>query len=153
MRAASGRWSLPASRCGSTATELEALSKKRPSRKLRKQMKGIIDTLGLKAADPAVRIDSAIKMGRSQKAGYVSALEQRLALEPDTQVQQALREALAISLLANGTGEAVRSAVEELEAMKSIPARAFIEVVLKAEQEGGREQQALALACEQAKNH
>ena len=43
--------------------ETDQAVKARPSRKLRKKMKGIMDTLGPKSEDPSVRIDSAMKMG------------------------------------------------------------------------------------------
>lgn len=130
--------------------DLEQMTKERPSRSLRKQMKGIIDTLGLKAEDPAVRIDSAIKMGRSQSAEFVAALEQRLEVEPEKNVQQALREALAISLLKNGDPDQILESVNDLTEMKSIPARAFIEGLLKAEQEAARPASELAESCERA---
>lgn len=125
-------------------------SKARPSRSLRKLMKRIIDTLGLKADDPAVRIDSAIKMGRSQSAEFIPALEARLEVESAKDVQAALREALAISLLANGDTEQVLASVEALAEMKSIPSRAFIEKVLAAEEAAGRADSELAQACTMA---
>ena len=82
--------------------EVAATEKERASRAVRKLMKSIIDTLGLKAEDPAVRINSAIKMGRGQSPQFVTALEARLEIEPSDQVRDAIREALAISLLKNG---------------------------------------------------
>lgn len=130
--------------------DLEQMTKERPSRSLRKQMKGIIDTLGLKADDPAVRIDSAMKMGRSQSSDFVSALEKRLEVEPEKSVQQALHEALAISLLANGDTEQILESVKRLTEMKSIPSRAFIEKILKSEQEADRADSELAASCELA---
>ena len=45
-----------------SSVETDQAVKARPSRKLRKNMKGIMDTLGLKSEDPSVRIDSAMKM-------------------------------------------------------------------------------------------
>ncbi|MEM8868091.1 MAG: urea ABC transporter permease subunit UrtB [Verrucomicrobiota bacterium] len=130
-----------------SADEIESAKKERASRKLRKAMKGVIDTLGLKADDPSVRIDSAIKMGRSQKAEFVKPLEDRLAIEPSKDVQAAIREALSISLLANGDDAAVLGAVRELTELKSIPSRAFIEKVLQTEQEAGAADSETALAC------
>lgn len=145
-------WQLVATGAVLTMSEMQvsAAQKQRPSRALRKQMKGIIDTLGLKAEDPAVRINSAIKMGRSQKSGFVPALEARLEVEVAEDVRQALREALAISLLANGTDSEVLESVGLLAELKSIPSRAFIETVLKAETEAGRSGSELSEACQQA---
>lgn len=130
--------------------DLAGLKKQRPARALRKQMKRIIDTLGLKAEDPALRIDSAIKLGRSQKAEFIPALEARLEVEPAKEVRAALHEALAISHLAHGDTAQVTAAVETLAAMKSAASRAFLEVVLDAERNHERADSALAAACERA---
>lgn len=109
--------------------EAEAVEKSRPSRKLRKAMKGIIDTLGLKSIDSNVRINSAIKMGRSQKSEYLEPLRARLAVENEKNVIATLQEAIAISLLSNGNTAEVLQSVKDLGAMKSIPARDFIEKI------------------------
>jgi urea transport system permease protein len=109
--------------------EVAKTKKSRPSRKLRKAMKGIIDTLGLKSIDADVRINSAIKMGRSQKSEYLEPLRDRLAIETEKRVIATLQEAIAISLLSNGNSEEVLQSVNELGAMKSIPARDFIEKI------------------------
>jgi urea transport system permease protein len=130
--------------------QIESVEKERASRALRKSMQDILDTLGLKAADPSVRIDSALKMGRSQKPEYVAPLEARLAVEDSGVVRDSIREALAISLLAHGDAVQVLGAVEELSVLKSIAARGFIEKVLQAEQQAGRAESAIAAASTQA---
>lgn len=130
--------------------EIATVEKERAARAVRKLMKGIIDTLGLKADDPAVRINSAIKMGRGQSPEYVPALEARLEVEPSGQVRDAIREALAISLLKNGDAEQKLFAVEDLAAMKSIAARGFIEKVLVDEQDASRGTGVLAKASAKA---
>jgi len=124
--------------------------KERASRKTRKLMKGIIDTLGLKADEPSVRIDSAMKMGLSQKPEFIDALQARIEVEPSKEVLQVFKEALAINLLKNGSDEEVLSAVEELAELKSIAARGFIEKLLQAEKEAERSGSALAEACQRA---
>lgn len=129
-----------------TPAEVEAAEKTRASRSLRKQMKSILDTLGLKAADSAVRIDSAIKMGRSLKPEFVPALEARLEVEPSDEVREAIREALAISLLENGDQAQKLTSVQELAELKSVASRGFIESVLEAEVAGGRAEGQLAIA-------
>ncbi len=125
--------------------EVEAAEKTRASRSVRKQMKSLLDTLGLKAADPAVRIDSAIKMGRSLKPEFVPALEARLEVEPSAEVRDAIREALAISLLENGDQEQKLASVEELAGLKSGASRGFIEKVLEVEVSAGRAEGRLAI--------
>lgn len=130
-----------------SSVETDQAVKARPSRKLRKKMKGIMDTLGLKSEDPSVRIDSAMKMGRSQSIAFIPALKARLAVEPEKEVQAAFREAIAICLLRSADTDAVLSAVSELSEMKSISSRGFILKVLEAEQAAGRGEGVLAVAC------
>ena len=131
-----------------TEAEIAVVEKERAARKTRKLMKGIIDTLGLKAANSDVRIDSAIKMGRSQKLEFVPALEARLKVETDSKVKQALQEALAISLLKNGDAEQQLASVKELTGFKSVAARGLFEEILQAEQESSRPDSALAMASQ-----
>ncbi len=146
------QWSLVATGEVLLLTEDQAASteKERASRRTRKLMKSIIDTLGLKAEDPAVRIDSAMKMGLSQKAEFIDALKERIEVESSKEVGKAFKEALAISLLKNGSEEEILSAIDELTAMKSIAARGFIEKLLQAEQEAERAKGDLAQACERS---
>jgi len=130
--------------------ELAAAQKTRASRSVRKAMKSLLDTLGLKAEDPLVRINSAIKMGRSQKADFVPALDARLKVETDATVRDAILEALAISLLANGDEAEKLVAVQTLDKMNSVAARAFIEKVLEVEVAESRSNQVLAETCSAA---
>lgn len=133
-----------------TSAEVKAAKKQRPARSLRKQMKRIIDTLGLQAENQPVRIDSAIKLGRSQKPEFIPALEARLEVERAKEVRAALKEALAISLLANGDDAQILEAVSTLAELKSIASRAFLEEVLAVETDNDREGSPLSQACAQA---
>lgn len=148
----SQEWSLVASGEVLTLTDaqVELAEKERASRSTRKLMKTIIDTLGLKAEDPSVRIDSAMKMGLSQKPEFIDALKGQLEVESSKQVLKAFREALAINILKNGSEEEILAAVEQLTEMKSIAGRGFLEKVLQAEQEAERAGGALAESCELA---
>ncbi|MCH2035340.1 MAG: urea ABC transporter permease subunit UrtB [Puniceicoccaceae bacterium] len=146
------QWELVATGAVVSLTEVQAqaANKQRPARALRKQMKRIIDTLGLKAEDPSLRIDSAIKLGRSQKSEFIPALEARLLIEPAVEVQAALKEALAISWLANGDASQVVQAVDTLKELHSVAARAFLEEVLEKERNSERADSALSTACTEA---
>ncbi len=148
----SQQWSLVATGEVLVLSEDQAASaeKERASRSTRKLMKGIIDTLGLKADEPSVRIDSAMKMGLSQKPEYIDALRARIEVEASKEVLKAFKEALAINLLKNGSDEEILSAVKELTEMKSIAARGFVEKILQAEQEANRSKGELAKACERS---
>jgi urea transport system permease protein len=133
-----------------TEAQIELADKERASRSVRKLMKSILDTLGLKAADPLTRMNSALKMGRSQKVEFVPALQARLEIETSGEVSDAIREALAISLLANGDTAQKLSAVGDLRALKSVASRAFIEKVLEAEMAAEHREVELAAACQTA---
>jgi len=133
-----------------TEEEASNVEKERASRAVRKALKGIIDTLGLKADDPLERIDSAIKMGQSQKPEFVEPLKARLEVEADAKVKGAIREALAISLLKNGEPSEVLGAVNELTEIKSIPARGFLDKILEAEVTAGEGEGELARATRKA---
>lgn len=130
--------------------EVDNVEKERASRGVRKALKGIIDTLGLKADNPAERIDSAIKMGQSQDPEFVEPLKARLEVEPDSKVKGAIREALAINLLKNGDPTEVLGAVTELTEIKSISSRGFIDKVLAAEVEAGNSESDIARASRKA---
>ena len=114
-----------------TDQDKASLEKRRPSRSVRKLFQKIIDSLGLKSLDPAVRIDSAIKMGRSQKSDFISILEKALDLETEDKVKQSLKESIAISQLANGDESEKMKAVNDLFAFKSVAARGFLEKLLE----------------------
>ena len=152
LQFAAEQWTLVASGepVSLSDAELAAAQKTRASRSVRKAMKSLLDTLGLKAEDPLVRINSAIKMGRSQKADFVPALDARLKVETDATVKDAILEALAISLLANGDEAEKLVAVQTLDKMNSVAARAFIEKVLEVEVAESRSDQVLAEACSTA---
>jgi urea transport system permease protein len=152
LQFAAEQWTLVASGepVSLSDAELAAAQKTRASRSVRKAMKSLLDTLGLKAEDPLVRINSAIKMGRSQKADFVPALDARLKVETDATVRDAILEALAISLLANGDEAEKLVAVQTLDKMNSVAARAFIEKVLEVEVAKSRSNQVLAEACSAA---
>ena len=126
---------------------IRSFNKERIARALRKKFKGIIDTLGLKSIDEKTRIKSAIKLGRSQKAEYINALEKQLSIEEETKVRAAIEEALAINLLKNGDDVQRLESVSRLAELKSIAAKDFIEKILAKEIDAGRDDQPLALAC------
>ncbi len=129
-----------------SSSELESTSKLRASRGVRRMMKSLIDTLGLKAEDPLVRQDSAMKLGLSQNSDFVPALGSRLEIETNTKVQTSIREALAISLLANGSPEEILQSVETLGELKSVPGRDFVQKIYDNEIEAGRSDSALSQA-------
>lgn len=129
-----------------SSSEEEFTSKLRASRSVRRMMKSIIDTLGLKAADPIVRQDSAMKLGLSQNPEFIPALRARLDIETNKNVKKTINEALAISLLTNGSEEEIIQSIESLGTLQSIPGRDFVQKIYDGEVEAGRAVSSLANA-------
>ncbi|MDA9764718.1 urea ABC transporter permease subunit UrtB [Opitutales bacterium] len=129
-----------------SSSDLESMSKLRPSRGVRRMMKSLIDTLGLKAEDPIVRQESAMKLGLSQNSEFLPALRSRLEIETNKNVQTSIHEALAISLLANGSPEEILQSVETLGDLKSVPGRDFVQKIYDTEIESDRSESTLSQA-------
>ena len=111
------------------------LSKLRPSRSIRKRLKQITDTLDLSAAKAQVRIDAALKLGISQSLEYLEVLKEKLAIEKNPSVKNAFKEAVAISLLANGTDDEIIESIKILGELTSITARDLILGIIKDREE------------------
>ena len=104
--------------------ESSKLEKNRPSRKLRRDLKSVTDTIDLSSPNVGTRIDAALKLGQTQDPEYLEALRKRLTKETHERVQAALREGIAISLLANASGPEERSAaIVDLGDLYSLAAR------------------------------
>ena len=99
----------------------------RPSRKLRKTLKRIVDLIDLSSPDFDKRIEAALKLGLSQNPQYLPDLEARAKRQEDSNTQRAFDEAVAISELANGSIEDRLAAIRTLGSMKSFRARDYIE--------------------------
>jgi urea transport system permease protein len=130
-----------------TEAQEETVTKLRASRSLRKSMKSLIDTLGLKADDPVERIDSATKLGLSQNPEFLTFLKARLSIETETDVIKAIHVGIAISQLANGTVEEIFESVQVLGTYKSAAGRDFVQKILVMEIEAGKPESRLAQAC------
>ena len=99
----------------------------RPSRKLRKLLKRIVDLIDLSSADLKKRVEAVQKLGLSQNPEYLPDLKARIAKQTDPSTRKSFEEAVAISELANGTLEERFKAISELGGMKSFRARDYIE--------------------------
>lgn len=106
------------------AEDDEAISKLRPSRKLRKNLKKITDTIDLSSSDPKARIEAALKLGLTQKTEYLPVLLKKAETETNEKVKLKFEEALNISLLKNAEDDAaLRTAIARLGELESLPAR------------------------------
>ncbi len=129
--------------------EDERLKKIRPSRKLRRALKTITDTIDLSSPDAKTRIEAALKLGLSQNTDYLEVLRKKLEIEEDAKVRLKLEEAINISLLANAPDDAALSAaIERLGELKSLPARDGIAGIQDRAAEAGDE--ALVETCASA---
>ena len=116
---------------GAAVTPAEDHKKMRPSRKLRKELSKIVDLLELKSPDHKKRAQAAKKLGSSQKPEYVSVLQELAAKQETEDLQQAFKEAIAISLLANGTQQERIDSITLLGDNNILSAKGFIEDALK----------------------
>ena len=130
--------------------QVDALDKRRASRGQRRAMSEIVELLGLKAADPAERMDAAREMGLGQDEDVLPALRERLGVEENEKVRAALEEAIALSLLANGDADERLRSVKLLGERKSMEGRDFIRDLVEGEIAADRAESALALAGQQA---
>lgn len=114
------------------AAEEERLSKERPSRKLRRELKKVTDTIDLSSPVESVRMDAARKLGLSQNAEYLPILKRKLEAEQSPRVKRVFEEAVLLNSLAQETDpEAVRAAVVRLGELNSLAGRDLIEDILE----------------------
>jgi len=116
---------------------------KRPSRKLRKRLKKILDLLDLNSPDLGARIKAAHKLGMSQKPEYLPILTDRLEKQTDAKVKKAFQEAVYLSRLGNGTKEQRLNAIQELGELKSFAAKDLLEGLKKEFEEKEIEKESL----------
>lgn len=130
--------------------EEEALLEKvRPSRSLRRELKRITDTIDLSSPIDSVRMEAARKLGLSQNAEYLPALQRKFEAEPEGRVKRVFEEAYLINFLGQNPDEdAVVATITRLGELKSLTGRGFIEEAQKSALETGNER--IATVCHAA---
>jgi urea transport system permease protein len=98
---------------------------------LRRAMKAVLDLADLAASDPAKRIKAVQTIGLTQDAEKLPALEARLQIESDGNVQRALREAIALAQLKDTKDETKLTALATLKEMHSLASTDFIQRTYK----------------------
>ena len=141
-----------------TPSEVEVVedSKNRPSRRLRRTLSRVTDTVDLASKTVSVRVAAARKLGVSQKAEYLPILRERLEKEENGTARSAFEEAIAISLLANhSTEEELLASVVALGELHSIAAKDQLEsIAKKAEADGDAAlAEAASLSINQIQSH
>jgi urea transport system permease protein len=99
----------------------------RPSRRLRKDLRRLVNLLDLSSSSLRARIAAVEKLGLSQKPEYLPVLRERAAAQDNEKVRRAFEEAIHITLLSNGSPEEQLEAVRALGELESFPSRDFID--------------------------
>lgn len=119
--------------------------KNRPSRRLRRTLSKITDTVDLSSRDVSKRIAAALKLGQSQDEEYLVLLRTKLENEKNNSAKEAFQEAIAISLLANYSNpEELEEAILLLGEYRSIAAKSRILSIRDDALENGNEELAAA---------
>jgi urea transport system permease protein len=115
---------------------------------LRRVMKGVTDRIALASTDYKKRLQAVQDTGLEQDPAKLVLLEQRLAVEQDTQIKNALAEAMAMIKLRAEDVVVRQAAVAELGDMGSIAAQGAIKTVRGEAEKAG--EVSLVAACDRA---
>ena len=115
---------------------------------LRKVMKGVTDRIALASPDNKKRLQAVQDTGLEQDPAKLVLLEQRLAVEKDTRIRNALEEAIAMVKLRAEDSVVRQTAVARLGEMGSIAAQGAIKTVRAEAEKAG--QVSLVAACDKA---
>ena len=88
--------------------------------RLRKAIKETLDLMSLADSDPEVRGAAVMKLGMSQNAAFLPALQGRLPMEADRRVKRALAEAIATIQIKDPNPEVKVAAIRQLGELDSI---------------------------------
>ncbi|MEO6244598.1 MAG: hypothetical protein ABIQ12_04105, partial [Opitutaceae bacterium] len=98
---------------------------------LRRAMKAVLDLADLAAPAPEARIKAIQTIGLTQDIEKLPALQNRLKIETDPNVQRALREAIAIAQLKDDNEAVKLAALAELKTLSSLASTDFLKRTLK----------------------
>lgn len=115
---------------------------------LRRVMKGVTDRIALASPDPKKRLQAVQDTGLEQDPAKLVLLEQRLAVEGDRRIKDALAEAVAMIKLRAEVPAVRQAAVAKLGSIGSIAAQGAIKTVRAEAEKAG--QVSLVTACDKA---
>jgi len=98
---------------------------------LRRAMRTVLDLADLAAPDPATRIKAIQTIGLAQDTAKLAPLQARAAVETDSRVQRALREAIALAQLKDPADEVKLAALAELRQLQTLASTDFLQRALK----------------------
>lgn len=111
---------------------------------LRRAMKSVFDLAELAAPDPGRRRQAIQAVGFAQAADKIPALEARLKIETDRQVLLALREALALTRLADPREDVKLAALGQLRDLHTLSSYDLIQATARAATAAGKARVAAA---------
>lgn len=97
---------------------------------LRRAMRDVLEVAGVSDPDPAVRRESAERLGQSRDTRHLPLLQSRLAVEKNPPVRQALVEAVAFIQLADAALPVRLAAIDALGDANSLAAAARFKELL-----------------------
>jgi urea transport system permease protein len=101
------------------------------SSKLRKAIKTALDLFTVGDPNPKVRRDAITKLGQNRNPEFVPFFEARLKIEQESEVRQALSEAIALTRTVSDDAAVRVAAIQELGEMRSINALALLQDLQK----------------------
>ena len=128
----------------------EKLKKLRAGRKLRKKLSKTISILELASPDYEKRLDAALSLGGGQDPEFLPELQERAKNQPNKRLTKGFEEAVALSLIKNGTPEEQIQAVTDLGNFNSVRGRDMIKTLKKEMQEAEGDHIALITACDKS---
>lgn len=130
----------------------EDLEKIRASRSLRKKFSRVVNLLELSSPDLKTRADAALKIGAGQKPEFIPELRKRITTQPNQKLKNTFKEALSLSLLANGSAVEKLTAVQTLGELNSVSSRDFLKKIQteNASVTGDPEAETMVAACKKS---
>ncbi len=95
--------------------------------KLRRTIKTTLDLFALINPNLKIRRDVATKLGQEQNVEYLSVFQDRLKVEPSSEVRRALEEAVALTQLVSAEEGTRVGAIERLGKICSVNALSFLQ--------------------------
>ncbi|HEY9249984.1 MAG TPA: urea ABC transporter permease subunit UrtB [Rariglobus sp.] len=104
---------------------------------LRRAMKGVLDLLDVTATDPKKRIQAIQTIGFAQELDKVAAFQKRLAVETDSNVKKALREAIAVTQLKDPNDAVKLVAIKDLKELHSLSSYDLLRAAMREAETAG----------------
>ncbi|TSJ77555.1 urea ABC transporter permease subunit UrtB [Rariglobus hedericola] len=98
---------------------------------LRRAMKGVLDLIDIGSPDAKKRLQAIQTIGFAQETDKIPAFQKRLAIEENSKVRRALREAIAVTQLKDPSDAVKLAAVKELKELHSLSSYDLIRTAMR----------------------